>query len=53
MRDILDMDQLVWILSCRIGSLPLVYLGLPLGACNKFKLVWEPIIEKIGFRLEA
>ena len=33
--DVLNMDELVAILGCRQSSLPMTYLGLPLGA--KFK----------------
>lgn len=37
----------------KIGSLPLTYMSLPLGASYKSKLVWETIIKRIGFRLKA
>uniref|UniRef100_A0A2N9I2I4 Reverse transcriptase domain-containing protein n=1 Tax=Fagus sylvatica TaxID=28930 RepID=A0A2N9I2I4_FAGSY len=35
------------ILCCRIGVLPLMYLGMPLGASFKASSVWNPILEKI------
>uniref|UniRef100_A0A2N9FDH1 Reverse transcriptase domain-containing protein n=1 Tax=Fagus sylvatica TaxID=28930 RepID=A0A2N9FDH1_FAGSY len=38
-------------LCCRIGSLPMSYLGLPLGASFKASSVWNPILEKIERRL--
>jgi hypothetical protein len=39
------------ILSCRIGALPMSYLGMPLGASFKAVGVWNPIIEKVERRL--
>ena len=38
-------------LDCRIGSLPLTYLGMPLGASYKAVSVWDPILEKMERRL--
>ena len=34
-------------LDCRVGALPLTYLGMPLGASYKAVSVWDPIIEKM------
>ena len=31
------------ILGCQIGSLPMTYLGLPLGAPHKSPTIWNPI----------
>ena len=39
------------ILSCRIGSLPMSYLGMPLGSASKSISIWNPIIEKMERRL--
>jgi hypothetical protein len=33
------------------GSLPMSYLGLPLGASFKASSVWNPILEKVERRL--
>ena len=47
-----NLDLLLNVLGCKQGTLPMKYLGLPLGA--KFKLcliIWNPILEKIGQRL--
>ena len=38
-------------LYCHVGSLPLHYLGMPLGASYKALEIWNPIIEKIERRL--
>ena len=39
----------MWDLSvtCMASSLPIKYLGLPLGASFKAKSIWDDIIEKI------
>ena len=42
---------LVEILGCRIGSLPMTHLGMPLGASHKSPTVWNPILEKIECKL--
>lgn len=44
-------EMLVDVLGCKQGSLPMKYLGLPLGAKFKEKTLWNPILEKIERRL--
>ena len=39
------------ILGCRIGSLPMTYLGMPLGASHKSSTIWNPILEKFERKL--
>ena len=39
------------VLGCRQGTLPMKYLGLPLGAKFKDKTIWNLILEKIERRL--
>uniref|UniRef100_A0A7N2M0W0 Inositol polyphosphate-related phosphatase domain-containing protein n=1 Tax=Quercus lobata TaxID=97700 RepID=A0A7N2M0W0_QUELO len=39
------------ILGCRIGSLPMTYLGMLLGASHKSPTIWNPILEKIERKL--
>ncbi|XP_035544681.1 uncharacterized protein LOC118348042 [Juglans regia] len=39
------------ILGCGVVSLPLKYLGLPLGASFKAKTIWEGVLEKFERRL--
>ncbi len=48
---VLNLSLLADILCCRIGSLPMSYLGLPLGASFKASSVWNPILEKVERRL--
>ena len=42
-----NMDELVEILGCQQSSLPLKYLGLPLGASHKEETIWNPVLEKM------
>uniref|UniRef100_A0A2N9EUT4 Uncharacterized protein n=1 Tax=Fagus sylvatica TaxID=28930 RepID=A0A2N9EUT4_FAGSY len=44
--DVRNGSQLADILCCQIGSLPMMYLGLPLRASFKASMVWNPILEK-------
>ena len=37
-------------LGCRVGALPMTYLGMPLGASNKSPSIWNPILEKIEWK---
>ena len=46
-----NMDVLMGMLGCRKSSLPLRYLGLPLGAKFKELSIWNPILEKMERRL--
>ena len=38
-------------LGCRIGSLPITYLDMPLGASHKCPTIWNPIFKKIERKL--
>lgn len=46
-----NVEGLARILGCRVSSLPIWYLGLPLGASFEAKSIWNGIIEKIECRL--
>ena len=46
-----NMDLLVAVLGCKQGSLPMKYLGLPLGAKFKDKSILNPILEKMERKL--
>jgi len=43
--DVGDVEGLARILGCRVSSLPLKYLGLPLGASYKATSIWNGIIK--------
>ena len=44
-------EELVVELGCRVGQLPTVYLGLPLGVPNKAAYGWDGVEEKMRRRL--
>ena len=46
-----NVHALAEILGCRIGSLPMSYLNMPLGASHKSLTIWNPILEKIECKL--
>ena len=46
-----SIELLVDVLGCKLGLLPMRYLGLPLGAKFKEKSIWNPIMEKVEKRL--
>jgi hypothetical protein len=46
-----DVEDLASILGCRVSSLPMKYLGLPLGASYKATSIWNDVIEKMERRL--
>ena len=46
-----NVHALAEIIGCRIGSLPMTYLGMPLGASHKSPYNWNPILEKFHRKL--
>ncbi|RVW76031.1 hypothetical protein CK203_055324 [Vitis vinifera] len=46
-----EVDELAVELGCRVGQLPAVYLGLPLGVPNKAVYGWDGVEEKVRRRL--
>ena len=45
------MHALAEILGCRVGTLLMTYLGMPLGASYNSPSIWNPILEKIEQKL--
>ena len=45
-----NVTALANILGCRVSALPLMYLGLPLGASFKKKSIWNAVVEKVEKR---
>ena len=41
-----NIDARANILQCRVGKLPMKYLGMPLGTSFKTTVIWNPILEK-------
>jgi hypothetical protein len=48
---VVDIEGLASILGCRMASLSIKYLGLPLGASYKNTSIWNGIVEKMERRL--
>uniref|UniRef100_A0A2N9G0Y7 Uncharacterized protein n=1 Tax=Fagus sylvatica TaxID=28930 RepID=A0A2N9G0Y7_FAGSY len=46
-----NVSLLADILCCKVGALPMTYLGMPLGASFKASSVWNPILENIERKL--
>jgi len=46
-------ERLARILGCGVSSLPIKYLGLPLGASYKAKSIWDGIVVKMEHRLAS
>lgn len=38
-------------IPCAVGSLPTIYLGLPLGARHHSIAIWRPVIERFEAKL--
>ena len=49
--EVTNLSYLANILSCCMGTLPMTYLGMPLGSSFKALGVWNPIVEKVERRL--
>ncbi|XP_028101439.1 uncharacterized protein LOC114300778 [Camellia sinensis] len=43
--------EFAYLLNSKTQSLPLKYLGLPLGAIPKRKRMWKPVVDKFNMRL--
>ncbi|WJZ90143.1 hypothetical protein VitviT2T_009309 [Vitis vinifera] len=46
-----ELEELAVELGCRLGALPTVYLGLPLGAHHKASSTWDGVEERMRRRL--
>lgn len=47
------MEMACTFLNCQQGSLPFMYLGLPVGANPRKKEMWEPMVEQLRRRLHS
>ena len=43
-NNVSNMEELSWILGGEVGSLPTIYLGIPLGAKSKALNIWNQVI---------
>ena len=51
--NVTNVGELVALLGCRQSSLPMTYLGLPLGAKFKDRAIWNFILERMERRLTS
>lgn len=40
------LEELARVLCCKVGSLRMNYLGMPLGSSFKAQLVWNAVVEQ-------
>ena len=50
-REVNNIVALANILQCRVGRLPMKYLGMPLGTSFKPAAIWNPTLEKMEKKL--
>ena len=48
-----NIQSLANILQCRVGSLPMIYLGIPLGTLYKTPSIWNLILERMEKKLSG
>jgi len=53
MRDVEEVEILAEALNCKVSSLPMRYLGLPLGAAFKSKAIWDVVLERMEKQLAS
>ena len=51
MGEVDELEELAAELGCKLGALPTVYLGLPLGAHHKTSSSWDGVEERMRRRL--
>ena len=51
--EVRDIQSLANILQCRVHSLPMTYLGMPLGSSYKTPSIWNPILERMEKKLSG
>ena len=49
--EVRNIQPLANILQCRVGSLLMIYLGMPLGTLYKTSSIWNPILERMEKKL--
>jgi len=49
--EVSNIQTLANILQCRMGSLPMIYLGMPLGTSYKTTSIQNPILERMEKKL--
>ena len=49
--EVSNIHNLANILHCRVGSFPMIYLGMPLDTSYKTISIWNPILERMEKKL--
>jgi len=47
------LTEAAMVLSCKMGTVPFVYLGLPIGGNARRLAFWEPLLHRINSRLSS
>ena len=47
------LSEAAMVLSCKVGSIPFVYLGLPIGGNARRLAFWEPLLNRLKSRLSS
>ena len=45
--EVSNIQTLANILQCKVGKLPMIYLGMPLGTLYKTASIWNPILDRM------
>ena len=51
--EVCNIQSLANILQCRVDSLPMIYLGMPLGTLYKTTSIWNLILERMEKKLSS
>ena len=51
--EVTNIHMLSNILQYKVGSLPMIYLGMPLGTSYKTASIWNPILERMEKKLSG
>ena len=51
--EVSNIQTLANILQCKMGSLPMLYLGMLLGTSYKTASIWNPILERMEKKLSS
>ena len=51
--EVRNIQSLANILQCKVGSLPMTYLSMPLGNLYKTPSIWNPILERMEKKLSG
>jgi hypothetical protein len=47
------LSEAAMVLNCKVGSIPFVYLGLPIGGNARRLVFWEPLLSRLKSRLSS